>query len=447
MSAEKDPAKLKKERAKAIKTLEANHPLTFESLLRPRRLVLWNMPTLTVYHNNNDVHMMVWAMMLEFIDTIPLFRKYPIDLNSTYVNAHEVLTLQADDVPFFIIQVEDPGLFEQDADSLSRVHGRMFDYLISLHRDHGNVVPYGMISTYNQTQVCWLSDVEACTPTRTLNVSRIFSIQDHKATATAIANFILLAHNSERIRPKPRTVSGFLSVFHTKNMAWRELKCETLQYILPNLTEIEHDGLFLLQYFRRGAEGKAYHVCSPSGKQAVVKFYFNDWLEEKSLEAEVELWEKINQVKIFELTLRNQRALLIPYLEPLTTAEMAEFLDKKSKIYQQVTNLIRSCVETGWYQDDASWRHIGWYKYQQEPQLMLFDFGHTVSVEERKKSKETIIDEIFEDLRSEINDKIIFQKNPFVHTEDKSELSKDETGEDSNPNQFKKQRTMIVPCP
>jgi len=141
--------------------------------------------------------------------------------------------------------------------------------------------------------------------------------------------------------------------------------------------------LFILRLFQVGVEGRAYHVCDNKGSQAVVKFFQTsckfcedeqNFEEQDGQECEKgpncketqkkEALEKCenekkNDIEIQIITLDNQPALLMPYLEPVSEKEKREFLTETSQMHKTVVDLVRSLVKKGCLQTDASWRHIG----------------------------------------------------------------------------------------
>lgn len=151
-------------------------------------------------------------------------------------------------------------------------------------------------------------------------------------------------------------------VFTCKDVTWQCVEISQLKNEFPDSAE----KFCILQYFRKGAEGRAYHACSVEGKQAVLKFSPQHTFHKEphdlglprpglvSLGAEQTFWLKLNNIETLILTLCQEPALLMPYIEPLTFDELNEFKDETSSIYSQVTNLFKSCIEKGFYQTDAS---------------------------------------------------------------------------------------------
>jgi len=311
-------------------------------------------------------------MMTEIVQMIPQFKNQKINIQKERTNTRkgrpDVWVVSAGEKPFFVIQVKTPGAFlNEESAALKHTHGQIYDYLLSLHEDDGLSVPYGMLCTYEQTQICWLENAheKRSLQDRVLNVSKVYHIGEHQEKIIAIASAVLKGYTSIIKHHHSREGFGYANVFKREGMEWQELKCKMLRLHqeLPCQVTIDTTGLFLLNCFPRGIEGKVYHVCDASGKQCVIKLYSRGVLNRvDALKDEIRFWKEINQITISSVELANQKGLLIPYLVPLREEEIKEFQNPESTIYQQVRTLIESCVNKGWYQDDASWRHIGWYQ-------------------------------------------------------------------------------------
>ena len=60
-------------------------------------------------------------------------------------------------------------------------------------------------------------------------------------------------------------------------------------------------------------------------------------------------------------------------------------------------------ADLGIRQHDASWRHIGWYKYNGENKLKIFDFGH-VDVVRTREEKQLAFEYMLDQLNQELID-------------------------------------------
>ena len=193
----------------------------------------------------------------------------------------------------------------------------------------------------------------------------------------------------------------------------------SLSFNLPKKT----DPLYLLSHFQQGVEGYAYHVCNGKGFQAVVKFFLRicdicsfsrkkycnrgkNCKEIRNKEAqqrcamEQAFWKKVNDIDVHIITLNKLPAMLMSYLEPLTEQQKTEFMTKTSKIHKAVATFILSFATKGYRQEDASWHHIGWYRYDGEPRLKLLDFGRVETVK-TKKDKNNAIEFMMSNLQND----------------------------------------------
>ena len=274
------------------KALEFYPQISFTELQPPTQSLLWFHAGRQPFHAANEVELVVYVklMVSEIIEAIPALRDIKITIRQELKEADgcrpDVLVLLANENPFFIIAVKKLGIFEVGREAaLGKIHGQMYDYLLSLHRNHGLANPYGMICTYEQTQICWLEDAEKQKDekTRELNVSgKIYDISnlEYKSTIVAIAGALTKGFSSKQKPPSERILSGYFSVFRPEFRDWEKLPVrnaagESLQF-RPKLPSADKAamGLFLLQFFHGGAEGKTYLVCSSDREQCVIKHFF-----------------------------------------------------------------------------------------------------------------------------------------------------------------------------
>ena len=393
------------------------HKIHFDELSTPKKTFLWRYikeGKLNVV-DEQDVSNHIQNMMREIIQMIPQFEGLDVDIIPRKRNGQnkvpDLFCIRACNTPFFVIEVKKPGIWqEKRTTALEHIYGQMFDYLLSLQEDHGYVNPYGMLCTYEETQICWLENAHTkrSQSGRSLNVSeKIYHFEDHLTKIEAIANALILGYES-LVKHQLRNEFGYVSVFKSDTMGWDKLECKELhlRYELPSQETIEEKGLFLLNTFAKGAEGKAYHVCDASGLQCVIKRYSSQTPNlETVMQNEIRFWKDFNHITISSVKINGNYALLMPYLVPLEEDEIKQFVKSGSSINVQVNELITSFVDSGWRQIDASWRHIGWFQDEtkvEERKLKLFDFGHVQSVKKEEKHKS--IQKMLDLLHAEVDD-------------------------------------------
>ena len=380
--------------------------------------MLWgrfaNLPNIK---SETDISSYVEAMMAEIINSMRDFENFrsvqitrePSDGNTLRPDLWIVKSTILH-VPFFVIEVKKPHILNPDsnAQAVETSYGQMFDYLYSLYVNRGVQTPYGMLTTYERLRICWLDQdclQDELLERKTLRVStQLFetSPTGYRAAVEAIAGGLWKGFHSTVITPtytdKP---SKYVNVFKPLTMTW-------LKFDFPLLFQMPHKttkNFYVLSTFRRGIDGKAYHVASRKGCQCVVKFS-----QRGTLEKEMHLWEVVNEIADLNITTLNLKfALVMPYLVPLSHEEKRQFkIDltrsetEKSFIYNEVIRLIYTCANKGICQSDASWRHIGWYKYNQENSLKLLDFGH-VEVVTTPQEKQDAFNRMFSQLCDELN--------------------------------------------
>ena len=233
---------------KKVKTVVAHETIenviTFEELEHPGRVFVWNgTEEAKEYHgkkvkyyqgirvgNEAEIVGHVKGMISEIIHSVPQLRTQNISVRLELMNKArrrpDVWVLRVNLEPFFVIEVNKPGIFDQNnQNSLAKIHGQMFDYLVSLHRHDGLIAPYGMICTFEQSQICWLANTKQNSQfqNRQLHVSQqIYGISDaeYKNTITAIAIVIINGYESPVTPLSERSLSGYYNVFQENQMAW-----------------------------------------------------------------------------------------------------------------------------------------------------------------------------------------------------------------------------------
>lgn len=313
-------------------------------------------------------------------------------------------------LPFFVVQVKEPDIF--DTTPNSQIYGHLYDYLYMLHTDYGIQTPYGMVYTYSEVQVCWLD--ENCleqVQERQMKVSRkVFETSQYGyvEAVNAIVSALINVHRSP-VR-QMRLPYRFFPIFdkHSTETRWASCSPDT-RLEMPNGNT---NTFFIRQRLGRGADGKAYLVTSDKGCLCVVKFRTQievgiDDEKRRLLEQESSFWNSVNQTNARVLTLKDKPALLMPYLEPVNDEERRLFLNRDSMIYHQVSALLSKCVASGFEQIDVSWRHLGWYKYDAslEPKLMMLDFGHMedINPDESAQILASMLKKLRDDLRYKSN--------------------------------------------
>lgn len=393
---------------------------------RPEIPALWDVAQRMngYYDTERAFANLVRALLMDVIDATPFFRmeshgvEVMPDTSVKGSNPDAIVLKKRNNVPFFVVEVKKPGIFQKLTDpKLELIYGQLFDYLCDVRNEYGVKNPYGMLTTFNEFQICWLDDGDAMRRRR-LKGSPVLRIDvDHPTSLEAIgaiASALIQAYNSP-ISPPTRTnvIGKSCKVFFAKNMGWRRADA-TLVFKFPSeATQV----LFINRVFHQGKEGKAYHVFNSNGRQAVLKFILRtqynhrrldhfrciaasrsdslyavendkDTDDEKLLTREKNYWGKINGIYSLRIiTANTKKALLMPYIEPLTTSEKQQFLDQNSSIFKQISSIFDFCVNQGLHQTDAAWRHIGWYKYGGVKKIKLFDFGHVVEFDQNDSGK------------------------------------------------------------
>ena len=387
--------------------------IPFTSLKTPDQPYLWNLAANESILSETELTNFVGAMITEIIKSIPFLHNHSIEIlresSDGNLQRPNVMVARNHSVPFFVMEINSPGSLSPSNDAnLPTLYGQMYDYLFCLKRTYGIKKPYGMISTYEEFRIFWLDDDENKVPDRKFFMSNLFSIRNdhHTLTVERIASALMHGFESQTSNCKPKMeLTGFFPVMTPKGMRWSKFD-KPLRNLFP---ERNTKNFFLLRRFQTGADGEAYHVSSASGCQAVVKFLHDNGQRSENnscLMKEKHHWNHINGIESPRLIqLKEKNALLMPYLEPLSETEKKEFMQSGSNVYHQVIDLINGCTLKGYYQTDASWRHIGWYHYDNGQELCkslrLLDFGHVEKVD--SIGQQAVFNQMMAQLRFELS--------------------------------------------
>ena len=313
--------------------------------------------------------------------------------------------------PFCAVDAKLPNPHNRYTTDLSPAAiGQMFDHLCLLRKYFGVRVPFGFITTYFSWWICWLPDCDEVARTSTVIQANSSNILPEKRVLHGTTLDLPRAFDQDKATPRDRadverfcrqivsavwksvkcgrgepdmSLPNRLTCYKPNGVTWERLHQKTTKIVdgMPKPTTTK---FFELSFLGKGADGKARMVCDEYGHRCVMKQYLqthsstinlqeltlsNDHTK-KELEMEAELWKVLNGVDTFIVTLNRRPALIMPYLHPLSETECL-----LPEIQDQVIALMESCAEKNYIQTDAAWRHVGWYKYEEQKRLMLLDFG------------------------------------------------------------------------
>lgn len=375
-------------------------------LVRPRQAEIWarvDRSTIEVTVDGQRGAMeCVIRVMREIFDVCPAFPKYRVYVrhvtnlscvNGKLVHADicAVSFRDGDRDPFFAIEVKKPGLWKFPAHTKLAQY-QLYNYLQVLQCQYGVETPFGILTTYEQFQICWLDKKEGSNAKRKLYVTEVYDIncQDHKMIFIALLSAMLDGLLSPR-RPLTMHQTGYYYCFDADNVHSVRFTMPTLRHVTPKVT-VCNTKLFIYDHFEENGEGTAYHVVDATGAQGLVKFYKAKCQKSatKLCRKEQALWEKLNSIKVEVVTLNNQPALLMPYLEPLTVDEKIKFKQVHSEeanpIRDEIQKLLESLTDHGYEQEYANWGNIGWYRDGDVRSMRLFDFGTLLVIPNEEKT-------------------------------------------------------------
>jgi len=116
----------------------------FQNFIHPDKFFVWHRESLfydtkrkisergILVNNEAEIVGLVRGMIDEIIRCIPVLREDNVSVHLELVNGQghrpDVWVLRVDQNPFFVIEVKKPGIFDgSNRDSLSKIHGQMFD--------------------------------------------------------------------------------------------------------------------------------------------------------------------------------------------------------------------------------------------------------------------------------------------------------------------------------
>jgi len=183
-----------------------------------------------------------------------------------------------------------------------------------------------------------------------------------------------------------------IPIFHPKrryivltedSLYWDSLRKEVNQLDFSRMPSSSAKQLFLLEDMRAGADGRAWLVCSSTGRVGVLKFLLIDKPNDQ-LHQEAEQWNKVWNIPARVGKFGGELGLLMPYVFPCTDEEQQKKKEVRAAVILAVEKLAKKCV----HHLDVKWGHVGlFHDFQKKLHAVLFDFSRVERVHKNQQDE------------------------------------------------------------
>lgn len=351
------------------------------------------------YGSENDVAVHVRKVISDITTATGLENKFDFmsELAISRLRA-DIWILLLNGFPVSVIEVKKPGEINEGKKAV--IYGQLYDYMMKLRSFHGLCNVIGILTNFEQWEICCLPDsVEGATATslnygkhqiqslpvenekRILYKSKTYTYKNCKELAIALYSALKkIAYNSKYIVPVPLLGKSRAYICATEeSWFWVSTLPNIEELVIDMPTEVSKKYYFLRD-FHGGADGRVWMACSPSGNLVVIKFLDGDKMNELLVDQEVEHWHNLDHVNVFKTLLINRWAIVMPfafvYNEDLSINNswwkaygdddppiryFKDILNVVERIdpFTALSSCIEGCYKARLIHEDIEWRHVG----------------------------------------------------------------------------------------
>ncbi|KAI9088342.1 hypothetical protein DFS34DRAFT_448101 [Phlyctochytrium arcticum] len=330
--------------------------------------------------------------------------------------------LNTNNAPIGVIEVKKPGNDVLDNDE---VQGQIFDYMLALKQFQGLQHVYGILTTYEDWRICWLSDSDTdaaeapisaplisdgkgkafqmwgflpeiptwgvrssdhavtkeatFTPPftgRTLSTTGSFRFDD-KRLPLVLATAVCKMASSAIVPPNLSTILNkrFALCLKPQEVTW-STRVSTSPVDFNVLPHSSSEEFYLLADLHGGGDGHAWLACNSAGRGCVVKVYQGANSKDEAT-FESDLWNKLWNASSFVRRSREDHFLVMPYVQPVSIDSQPP---DDPAVRSATVAAIKSMAGQGYWHRDLKWAHVGLYRTPQgELRAILFDLVRVTS--------------------------------------------------------------------
>uniref|UniRef100_A0A1X7UMG5 DUF5898 domain-containing protein n=1 Tax=Amphimedon queenslandica TaxID=400682 RepID=A0A1X7UMG5_AMPQE len=342
-----------------------------------------------------------------------------------------IIAIRMFGVPIGVVVVKKPGSSSRRSLDDEKVIGQIYDYLKYIKTYTGSRHPIGILTSYYNWRVVWLSESNgfASSPTPSYHHSSGVRNPSYKITTEVpdwsksqeafvcsvygqqssgsfaerkligtplikwndpdLLHFLISALFKMTLSPVD---SVQLSTFdkgrsyiyvRKEEWSWDEPTQEgSLRYCDNRLPQFQNVDLFLLADLGGGADGRVWLAATMKGEVFVIKFS----KDEVILEQEADIWKRVWRCDARVLRLNGRYGLAMPWVKP---CDEADFENKE--IQEAIKESVRTLASAGYRHDDLRRRHVGLYKTGSVYKAVLFDLAHVLSVNKEAVEESVVI--------------------------------------------------------
>ena len=324
--------------------------------------------------------------------------------------------------PIGVVEVKKPGGGGFDTQPL--VLGQIYDYLLALKQFQGLEHVYGILTSYEEWRICWLSDSDehAITPTTIPEMNS----SNHSFTIWDFLPPIPTWQSTQHVPELPLATGDFSPPQNNRKFScsasyrWNDsnlpkilatavCKMASSRVTPPTFESISNkrfalcptpdkyiwstrpskkvvnfevfpdassEDFYLLADLHGGSDGHAWLACSSSGRGCVVKSYEGSDCKQMA-DSESRLWNSIWGTSTFVRRCLNNYFLVMPYVRPVSVGSEPP---TDPAILAATKVAIRRMARMGYLHQDLKWAHVGLYRSPDKNlHAVLFDLARVAA--------------------------------------------------------------------
>ncbi|KYQ93041.1 hypothetical protein DLAC_05650 [Tieghemostelium lacteum] len=366
---------------------------------KPSGSTLWSMSKTyddnqrLLYSTESDIQIFVKLCLHDIIFACDMRAHCTNELGITGLRPDIMVIQKNNGLPIGVVEVKKPGSNVMENE---RIHGQIFNFMTRLKEMYGQKNVYGIVSTYSQWRIYWLSDNESAESTD-LGINNIcigtkieypIDIPRSKKTkflpacpqpATPIIRIVfgtnVIDSNSKKLpmilysvlkkmyfSPRAQSIplidkSRMYIQISKNSWFWVKLNSSTkLSYEFFDLSTVSY--AILLVDLKSGAHGRVWLCCDNGGNVFIMKFSTipNKEKAYKALSQEASMWKQIWKLNAKVVIFNEEWCILMPYLATATEADWRDH-----EFISSVRESIQLFASKNLVHMDLHKRHVGKY--------------------------------------------------------------------------------------
>ena len=412
------------------------------------------------YATEADLQMVILKVLKDMVTASKLHIHFIAEMNLTDQKA-DFWVLSLNGFPIGAVEVKKPycstsakEIHKSKIDENKKFfYGQLFDYLVLARSFYGLTNMLGILTNYDEWEICWLPDSDQCAlstdlnyegndidpdtvDNRTLHVSEVYRRSDSKRLATALCAALKKMAKNARFTVPLSLGSKSRTYIVTDDRRWTWSKNLPQKLQLAPRYEVTSK-FYLLQDFKGGADGRVWLGCDEQGHLNVLKMFVDTEEEEirsEKLSKEVERWKKLGHGTVFKTQIIGKPTIVAPFAfhfdasQQLDTTWWRQTLSQSWSIIEDfdyflaeanrfsaieaLQNCIERCSAANLVHEDIEWRHVALFPTysidengQQQKHLTpgFIDLTRMSEVSSQTAAKDAMVSDVSERLGINFN--------------------------------------------